>query len=88
MSKDEWNDYGFVLASEYRKIIIQVLAKKPKTPKQIADETKYNLSHVSRSIRQLEDRGLIKCLTPNRRKGKLYGLTDDGVKVFNRLYKL
>jgi predicted transcriptional regulator len=87
MAKDEWNNYGFVLASEYRKVVIKALAEKPKTPKQIADETKYNLSHVSRSIRQLEDRGLIKCLTPNRRKGKLYGLTDNGVRIFNQLSK-
>lgn len=87
MARDEWDDYGFVLASKYRKVVIQALAEKPKTPKQIASETKCNLSHVSRSIRQLESRDLITCLTPDRRKGKLYGLTDNGVKIFNQLYK-
>jgi DNA-binding MarR family transcriptional regulator len=87
MAKDEWNHYGYVLASEYRKVILRALAEKPKTPKQIADETKYNLSHVSRSIRQLEKRSLIKCLTPKRRKGKLYGLTDNGFRIFNQLSK-
>lgn len=84
-SKEYWNNYGYVLASKYRKIVLKALAEGPKTPTQIANESDCNASHISRSLRELEKRNLVKCLSPHRRKGKLYDITNESSKIIDRL---
>ncbi|MHA1765029.1 MAG: winged helix DNA-binding protein [Promethearchaeota archaeon] len=73
-----WDDVGFVLASNYRKKVIKALKKFPKTPKLISEITNIRIVHVSRTIKELTERGLVECLTPNRVKGKLFQLTEKG----------
>ena len=86
-TKEYWNNYGYVLASRYRKIVLTALAQGPKTPTQIANESGCNVSHVSRSLHEIEKRGLVKCLSPDRRKGKIYGITNKGSKIVDKLQK-
>lgn len=78
-------EYSWVVASEYRESILLTLKGKPKTPKQITEKTDYYLSHVSNTLSDLQDHGLVECLTPDRRKGRLYALTDAGEEMVEDL---
>ena len=81
----DWDAYGFVLASEYRKKVILAIADEPRTPKDIARMTGMYLSHVSNTLKELRDRKLIELLSPSLRRGQIYGLTSQGRQVFEKL---
>jgi len=78
-------EYAWVKASEYRENVLLSLAEKPRPPKEIADETGYYLSHVSNTLSDLEDHELAECITPNRRKGRLWATTDEGDMIIEDL---
>ncbi|MFA5930899.1 MAG: ArsR family transcriptional regulator [archaeon] len=69
--KTNWEEIAFIKASKYRKQILDSLSE-PKTPTELAKITGQNISHISRTLKELQERELIKCLTPNLRKGRLY----------------
>jgi DNA-binding MarR family transcriptional regulator len=81
----DWSKYGRVIASSYRKRVVTALENGPKTPKQIADATNLHLSHVSRFVKELEKNGVLQCLTPELRRGKLIALTKDGKEIVREL---
>lgn len=84
---DDYDEYAWVKSSEYREQILLSLASKPKPPKDMAEETGYYLSHVSNTLSDLRDHELVECLTPNRRKGRLYAPTDEGEAIIELLRK-
>ncbi len=53
----------------------------------IAVKTGRSLQNISRALRELDERGLIECLTPEKHTWKRFILTDKGVKVFEKLKK-
>jgi DNA-binding MarR family transcriptional regulator len=81
-----WSDFSFVVSSGYREKVLVSLAPKPKLPMQLAEETKLRIAHVSRALRELSDRGLVVCLTPDvKARGRLYGLTNVGAGLLDRM---
>ncbi|AUX09259.1 transcriptional regulator [Halalkaliarchaeum desulfuricum] len=74
-------EYSWVKASTYRENILLALEEKPRTPKELAEITDYYLSHVSNVLSDLEDHGLAECLTPDRRKGRLWAATEKGEEL-------
>lgn len=81
----DWKKYGYVLSSTYRQKIVSSLKESPKTPKQISLKTKLHLSHVSSTLKDLVSNNIAECLTPDLRKGKVYGLTKDGKEVADKI---
>jgi len=81
----DWPKYGYTLASEYRSKIVLTLTDRPKTPKQIANETGLYLSHVSSTLSDLCEKGIVRCLTPALRRGKIFELTEDGKQIAKKL---
>lgn len=79
--------FGYVISSTYRQKIILSLKEDPKSPKQIALELELHFSHVSSTLKDLTKKGIIKCLTPDLRKGRLYDLTEIGKEIANKLEK-
>ena len=77
----DWNKYGYVFSSNYRKKVIRALLAGPKTPKQIAIEVDLYLSHVSKTLNELQDHGISLCLTPNLKRGRIYELTKEGKEI-------
>jgi predicted transcriptional regulator len=77
----DFDDLGWVKASEYRQNILTGLEEKPQTPKDLSQKTDYYLSHVSKTLKELKDHNMVECVTPERKKGKLYRLTDKGREV-------
>lgn len=83
----DWTLYGFVKASKYRTKIVDALAASHKIPSQIALETKLFKTHVSTVLKDLVNEKIVVCLTPNLRRGKIYGLTPEGKKISAYLSK-
>lgn len=81
----DWKKYGYVLSSTYRQRTVLSLEDGPKTPKQISLQSKLHLSHVSSTLKDLVSHGIVKCLTPDLRKGKIYGLTKDGNEIAEKI---
>jgi len=82
-----WDDVGFVMASKTRRVILGML-EMPKTPTILANNAQLNLANVSRALTELDKRGLIVCLTPNNRVGRIYSLTSRGRKVLENIGKM
>lgn len=83
---DEWNDIGFVISSNYRVTVLRRLDEGPATPSQIAGEWDVAITHVSRALNELRDRDLVELLVPeNRRKGRVYGITEKGERIWEQI---
>ena len=74
--------------SKTRKICLEVLKDGPKTPSYILKSSGEYLLHISRALSELEEKYLIKCLTPNRNKNRIYGITTKGLDVLSKLEKI
>ena len=71
----------FILASEARMGTMEILGREDAIPSEISIKLNMQPPQVSRALRELEERELIKCLTPETKKGKIYTLTDIGYHV-------
>lgn len=78
MSPD-WEVVGYVVSSTYRVKVLDRLADAPAPPSTIAGDVDCSVSHISRALQDLRDRGLVDLLVPeSRKKGRIYGITDEG----------
>ncbi|MGD6810516.1 MAG: ArsR family transcriptional regulator [Candidatus Bathyarchaeia archaeon] len=81
----DWNKYGYIFSSDYRKKVVYALLAGPKTPKQISLEAKLYLSHVSKTLNELQENEIAVCLTPGLKRGRMYQLTKEGEEIANYL---
>lgn len=82
MSTD-WEVVGYVISSTYRVKVLQRLIDSPAPPSTIAEDTDCAISHISRALQGLRDRGLVNLLVPeSRKKGRIYGITDEGRTIW------
>jgi len=80
---EEWDAIGFVISSQYRVAVLRHLAEGPATPSRVADEEDYQISHISNALTTLRERSMVELLVPeNRKKGRIYGLTPKGQRVW------
>lgn len=75
----------YIKKSSYRYKVVKALGTDIKLPKEIANDSGILLNHISNVLRNLRENGIIECLNPNLRKGRLYRLTDKGLEVFEYL---
>ncbi|MFB6202850.1 MAG: helix-turn-helix domain-containing protein [Halorhabdus sp.] len=81
-----WEVVGYVVSSTYRVQVLQRLAESPAPPSTIAEDTDCAVSHVSRALQDLKEHGLVDLLVPeSRKKGRIYGITDSGREVWERI---
>lgn len=79
MANDTASQSGFVIASDYRVDVLDTLADGPATPTGISSQAGYDISHVSRSLTELRERGLVDLAVPeDTRKGRIYEITEAG----------
>ncbi|MFH1637604.1 MAG: ArsR family transcriptional regulator [Candidatus Woesearchaeota archaeon] len=76
----DYNKLSFAIRSKNRKKVIMAMSSM-KTPSQIKKEIGMEDSNVARALRELEREGIIKCLTPKQKMGRLYELTAEGEKI-------
>ena len=83
----DWKKYGQVISSHYRRKVILNLLSGPMNPKQIANKTGLYLSHVSKTLSELSSLGLVNCLTPELRRGRIYRITTEGEEIGDYIKK-
>lgn len=83
----KWDDVSFVVSSSYRKRVLEKLDT-PKTPSTLSREANINKTHISKTLSELESRGLVQCLTKNAVKGKLYTISEYGKEILKEVLKL
>lgn len=81
----DWEDIGFVKASYIREGILKQLRKKPSTPKDLTVSLGIHFPQVSNNLKEMCEKGLVQCLTENRKKGKVYSITEKGIEVIENL---
>ncbi len=81
-----WELLSF-MQGKVRRSALFALRDGPKTPSKIADETGEHLSHISRALREMKEKGLVECMTPGRSKNRIYQITEKGVIVLEELSK-
>lgn len=82
-----WELVSFVNRSHQRKKILSAL-QKPITPSQLSRATGLYLTHVSRALKELADKGLVECLTPKERVEKYYRTTALGRSVLTKIKEM
>lgn len=83
---DDWDLIGFVISSQYRELVIDELSTHPSTPSQIAERTDASIASISHALSQLRERDCVELLVDEeRRKGRVYGLTETGEDVWEHL---
>lgn len=55
------------------------------TPSELARRLERKPSDVSRSLNRLSKKGLVTCLNPKRRKGRIYAVTETGIAALRLL---
>ena len=84
----DWELVSYVLASELRFQILIELRKNKMTPSELAEELEIANSRMSVTLKDLEENELVKCLTPNRRKSKLFTITGKGDEILEEVHEL
>ena len=76
----------WVLGVDRRFIVLKMMIeKKMIQASDIADQTDRSLQNISYAMRELEEHGLIKCITPEKHTWKRFILTGKGTQVFEKL---
>jgi len=76
--------YGFVMSAPNRKEIVLALDSE-KTPTQLVKKLGKQDANISRSLRELTDKGIIICLTPENKRGRIYRLSKDGKLIRDKI---
>lgn len=83
--KETWMKYAHVVSSKNKIKIVRYLITNPSTPTNISRSLNIDISIVSRLLKNMKHEGLVKCLNPDERKGKLFYLTEAGNWVSKHL---
>lgn len=81
ISNDMLAEIKYVKQSKYRTKVFEALDGYPKMPNEIAKKADIVPNHVSVTLKQLKKHGLVECMNPEVRKGRLYRLTEKGESV-------
>jgi len=84
----DWETTSFVLSSNIRLRILLELRKGVTTPTRIAHSIGEPLSHVSKTLGELQAKRLAICQTPDRRKARLYDITHLGNSVLDEINRI
>ncbi len=84
----QWELVSFVLSSELRTRILDILRNAEATPSRLAKEIDRPVSHISRALKELQQKNLVLLLTPHRTKARLYEITDLGKTVIESVRTL
>lgn len=82
---NNWDLISFVKSSDKRLRILSMLKNSVFTPSDISTNLSIPISHVSSTLSELMENKTVICLTPERRKTKLFKITDKGLKVLSKI---
>lgn len=87
MARLDWDSLSALMASKLRLAVLRTL-RSPRTPTQLARSLDIPLPHVSRALRDLREMGAVRCVNPQRRKGRLYTRKAKGKRLLDQLRRL
>ena len=71
--------------SRYRKGVLEKLAQGIKSPRELEIQLNIRLNHISRTLAQLIELKLVKCLTPKLGRNRLFTITKKGKSVVRKI---
>ena len=74
----DWDEIYFLVSNRIRFRVLICLKKEPKSPSALSKELSFSLTHISTSLKKLEDRGFVEQTEPIVRKNKLFKITPKG----------
>ena len=83
----DWKKYAWVRRGKRRSETLGILYKenRPLTINDIHIRSKIAISQASATVAELLEQGLIKCLNPDDKIGKLFTISEEGKAIFNQL---
>ena len=72
---------AFVANSRIRSRVIELLSNRPRTPTELASIEKKHVSHVSRALAELRERGLVEAISTQSRE-RYYRTTYLGMAIY------
>ncbi len=72
---------GFVSGSALRSSVLELLSSKSVTPTEVARIENKHVSHICRTLRELEGAGLVE-MVPTGSRQKYYKATQSGVELY------
>lgn len=72
---------GYVIISKYRERVVEYLKWNYGMPTEIAFNTGIRQNHISKVLSELREVGILECINPEKRKGRIYQLTELGHQV-------
>ena len=73
---------AYVIVSEYRERALIVLNdNNVMMPKYIAEKCMVRSNHISKTLKELKNHGLVVCINEEARKGRLYQITPLGQEI-------
>lgn len=85
---ENWNLISFITSSSLRFKVMIELKKGENIPTRLAKRLNMPISHISKTLSELLEKELIICLTPNRRKGKFFRISELGKEILSSINKL
>jgi predicted transcriptional regulator len=77
---------AFVSGSSVRSKLLEQLISGPKTPTELASIEGKHVSHVSRALAELKERGLVEQLSSASRE-RYYRATSQGMTIYTQMIK-
>lgn len=76
---------AIVKRSSYRIKVLKTLNEHPKIPKTIARDCDILQNHISNVLTYLKNMGLVICINPDAKKGRIYKLSEEGQEMIKYL---
>jgi len=83
----DYEAMSYIMASKPRFRILTELRKGNKFPSELSKLIELPISHVSATLRELQDKGFVECLTPGRRKKKFFKIKEKGEQILDDINK-
>ncbi len=87
MDNENLDDIMFwVLGADRRLIVLKTMCEKRfLNPSNIANDTNRTIQNINKTMRELEEKKLIKCITPEKPTWKKFVVTDKGLDIYKKL---
>lgn len=82
--KDEefWSLASYIKRSSQRKKVLEAMkTKEVSMPSEIKEEVEMHQSHVSRALKQLEEKDLVRLMNPGDKTGRIYQPTPKAKEI-------
>lgn len=79
-------ELSIIKASKHKRNIMKVLSdQNVKIPSEIGYALNLKTNHISVNLKELKEMGIVKCLNEEKKKGRLYCITNKGIKLLKFL---